>query len=144
MNKNDVTPFGLLFEEQVIPTGEIATPVYDEDENISVIIDERGNKTPYVESNSNFGTLTITRIKEESTDDDEPQNALGTRTLTEVKEEDSDVDDMVNLFLGTKTTTSVKSEQTDNDPNEIHYELPIMSTITATKAANEDTDFDDE
>jgi len=144
MDKNNVIPFGLLFEETMIPILENVSAVYDESEDINVIIDEDGNKTPYVEWKGNMGTKTETRIRGESMDDDEPPNPLGTHTITEVKIESSDIDDMVNLFLGTKTITAVKAEETDDDPSEMNYSRKILGTKTLTKEHGEGTDDDDE
>jgi hypothetical protein len=145
MDKKDVKPFGLLFEEPVVPNLEIIIPTYDESEDISVIIDEHGNKTPYVEWNCNLGTKTMTKVAGESTDDDDGPKTLGTRTETFVSEEaSSDIDDTANLFLGTKTSSIVDIEKTDDDNSEMQYNLPILGTKTATKTFGEGTDDDDE
>jgi hypothetical protein len=143
MDKNDVLPFGLLFEESIIPNQEIVAPIYDETEGITIIIDENGNKKPYVEWHKNVGTKTATKVEKENMDDDEPPNTVGTRTITEVREEVSDVDDMVNLFLGTKTATAVKSEQPDDDPKNMLYEASVLGTKTKTKQSGEGTDSDE-
>ena len=142
--KNPI-PFGLLFEEPTKPAIEMISPLYDEAEDITVIIDDRGNKIPYVEWYGLVGTKTDTRIAAESADDDDDgPRTLGTRTLTEVKKEDaSDFDDMGYLFMGTKTSTSVSSEQTDEDRDDDIRSSPKLHTMTATKTAGEGTDNDE-
>jgi hypothetical protein len=145
MSKKNPTPFGLLFEEPTNPVLEVVSPLYDETEDITVILDDQGNKIPYVEWYGLVGTKTTTRIAAEGADDDDdgPQT-LGTRTLTEVKKEgSSDFDDMSYLFMGTKTSTSVSSEQADEDRDDDVRSSPKLYTMTATKTAGEGTDNDE-
>ena len=145
MNMKNPIPFGLLFEEPTKPAIEMVSPLYDEAEDIAVIIDNRGSKIPYVEWYGLVGTKTDTRIAAEGADDDDDDlRTLGTRTLTEVKKEDaSDFDDMSYLFMGTKTSTSVSSEQADEDRDDDIRSSPKLHTMTATKTAGEGTDNDE-
>ena len=144
MSTNKSRPFGLLFEEPANSVLEVMSPVYDETEDISVIIDDRGNKIPYVEWHGSVGTKTDTGIARVGTDEDnEAPKTLGTRTLTEVKKEEADFDDMSYLFMGTKTLTSVSSEQADEDRGDDIRSLPKLHTMTATKTAGEGTDDDE-
>ena len=110
MNKTMATPFGLRFEER--PTAaDFIIPIYDEEEDISVVVDNAGHKIPYVEYYENLGTKTFTKVANKK-----PagiSNSLkmsGTRTLTEVQAKSSDSDDSSFSFtLSTKTQTFVQS-----------------------------------
>jgi hypothetical protein len=122
MNKNRGIPLGLLFKEPVAPISEIVVPVYDEVEGISVIVDENGNKKPYVEWAPNLGTKTETRVAAEGTDEDEnTPGFLGTKTVTAVKAEQTDDDDYLDLplekgsMIRTKTVTKLLREESDDD-----------------------------
>jgi len=143
MNKPTSLPFGLRFAEYPAAINFII-PVYDEDEDISVVVDENGKRIPSVEYYGNAGTKTVTEVQSESTDDDqESMNMVLTKTATAVNEESSDSDeDQFSLFLSTKTYTFVQSEQTDEDPGLDTAPKPPLSTNTATKVVNEETDND--
>ncbi len=123
MEKKRAMPFGLLFEEPIVPSKEIVIPIYDEVEDISVVVDEDGVKRPFVEWSGNLGTKTLTHVESESTDDDE---------------------DLSRSFLGTKTLTAVEAEQTDEDDDiETIVNYSMLGTKTATKSAGEESDDDD-
>jgi hypothetical protein len=143
MNKTTSLPFGLRFEEHP-NVKDFIIPLYDEDEDISVVIDENGRKIPSVEYYGNLGTRTATKVQNEGTDEDPgSSNMGGTRTLTEVKDESSDSDeDRFSLILGTRTETFVQSEQSDEDPGIDVEPRPPLTTRTATSVAREDTDKD--
>lgn len=145
VNKSIPLPFGLQFAEQPV-TNNIAVPIsiYDEDEDISVVIDENGQRIPSVEYCGKVGTKTFTNVKAEETDEDQDSPGMvGTKTGTAVKEEEVDSDDDHFLFiLGTKTETYVKSEQSDEDPGIDTGPKSPLSTGTATKVAEEITDKD--
>ena len=140
MNKSTSLLFGLQFAEY--PTANnFTTPLYDEDEDISVIINENGQKIPSVEYRRDVGTKTFTEVQEENTDDDQDTlQMVGTKTGSAVQEESSDSDeDHFTLALSTKTETFVQAEQTDEDPG---IDTPPLTTGTATKVAREETDND--
>jgi hypothetical protein len=138
MNKNIPRPFGLRYEEQ--PTAEnITIPLYDEEEDISIIIDEKGQKVPAVEFPQNMGTTTATKAVENS--DEDPN--ISTRTVTRISNESSDYDDkQFALTLGTRTDTFVATEQTDEDPGAEVVSRPSITTKTATSVIKEVTDSD--
>lgn len=146
MSEMDIKPFGLLFEEPIVSNDEFIAPIYDEDDDISIVHDENGSKRPYVEYYGKLATRTFTKADGENSDTDEPC-ALGTRTITEVRTEASDDDDDVSsIFLSTKTVTAVKVEQTDEDedgfePQRISL---ILGTRTYTRQAGEGTDRDED
>ncbi len=145
MNKSTPLPFGLQFAEQLIDNNIIVpASIYDEDEDISLVVDEAGQRIPSVEYYPKVGTKTFTNVQAEETDDDrESSQMIGTKTMTEVEEETSDSDD--NHFmpmLGTKTETFVQAENTDADPGIDTYPKPPLTTGTATKVATESTDKD--
>ncbi len=142
MNQAISIPFGLQFEEHPIAKN-FTPPIYDDEEDISVYIDRNGNKVPSVEYYGNLETTTLTKVQNESADEDPTLfSADGTRTLTEIQNESSDSDDSILLSLGTQTATFVQSEQTDEDPGIDTSPRPPLSTGTATKVAKEDTDKD--
>ena len=144
MKNASLTPFGLLFEEHPIAT-DFIIPIYDEDEDISIIVDEGGHKKPYVEYFRNSGTKTLTKVANESIDEDRDSLKMGgTRTLTAVKSDDSSDSDEVaiSLMLGTKTATFVQSEEADTDPGIDVVPKPPLTTRTVTAVAREDTDKD--
>lgn len=143
MNRTTFLPFGLRFEEHPVAK-EFTFPIYDEDEDISVYIDEKGKKTPSVEYYGNLGTRTETRVQNEGTDEDPSLLKMsGTRTLTKIRDESSDSDDdSFSLFMGTKTETFVQAEQSDEDPGINTETRPPLTTSTATSVAMEDTDTD--
>ena len=136
MNKSIPLPFGLQFAEQPINNDTIVpASVYDEDEDISVVVDKDGQRTPSVEYYRKMGTKTFTHVQEEATDDDEEFPSLvATKTATATEEESDSDDEHYFLILGTKTETFVQSEQSDEDPG--------IDTGTATKVAEEITDND--
>ena len=143
LNKPTSLPFGLQFIER--PTANnFIVPVYDEDEDISVVIDENGRRIPSVEYFGNAGTKTFTKVQDEGTDDDqESLKAVGTKTFTEVHEESSDSDeDYFSFTLSTKTETFVLSEQTDEDPGVDSTPKQPIITGTATSVFREETDSD--
>ncbi len=120
LNKSISLPFGLQFTER--PTANsFIVPVYDEDEDISVVIDENGRRIPSVVYFGNVGTKTFTKVHEESSDSDE---------------------DSFSLILSTKTETFVLSEQTDEDPGIDTTPKPPIVTGTATSVVAEETDSD--
>jgi len=142
MNRTSFLPFGLRFEEHPL-SGDFDPPIYDEDEDISICIDEKGQKVPSVEHYWGLGTRTETKVANEGTDEDSRFSALrGTRTLTEIQNETSDSDDSFLLSLATTTATFVSSEQTDEDPGIDTDPRPPLTTRTATSVAKEDTDTD--
>jgi len=145
LNKPTSLPFGLQFAEHPIAKNFIVpVPVYDENEDISVVVDENGQRIPSVEYHGKVGTKTVTAVQSEDTDDDqESLKMVGTETVTKVKEEASDSDDdHFSLILGTKTETYVQSEQSDEDPGIDTRPKPPITTGTATKVAKEETDDD--
>ncbi|MGD0857294.1 MAG: hypothetical protein ABSA18_16095 [Dehalococcoidia bacterium] len=143
MEKPSSLPFGLRYEEHPV-ANDFVSSIYDEDEDISVVIDENGQKIPSVEYRGNLGTKTLTRLQNESTDEDPGTSKLGgTRTITAVQSESTDFDDgQYSLALSTKTTTFVQAEQSDEDPGIDVVSRPPLTTRTATKVAREDTDQD--
>jgi len=144
MHKIAQIPFGLYFEEFPIVENSLH-PIYDEDEEISVIFDENGRKIPVVECYGAIGTKTVTFIHGEETDDDQDSSlSIGTRTLTHVQDESSDSDeDSFSFLLGTKTATAVQPEQSDEDSDHQYNPGPIIATGTFTKIKNENSDSDD-
>ena len=143
MKQDEFIPFGLRFEENFAETDYIV-PIYDEDQDISVILDEKGCKIPYVEYYGAIGTKTLTKVQSESSDEDQNSSvAGGTRTVTESSKEstDSDTDSFV-VSLGTRTETFVRSEQSDQDPSTQFEPRPPLTTRTATKTVSEGTETD--
>lgn len=144
MKKTDSIPFGFQFIE--CPTASnFTSPTYDEDEDLSVFINEKGQKIPSVEYYRGLGTKSMTKVQDESTDDDESSlRAAGTRTVTEVQEETTDSDDdQFSLFLNTKTATAVQSEESDDDPTFFSDPpKPPLTTTTHTYVLSEETDSD--
>lgn len=143
MNRTTSLPFGLRFEEYPVAK-EFTFPIYDEDEDISVYIDEKGKKIPSVEYCGNLGTRTETKVQNEGTDEDPSLlNMSETRTLTEIHNELSDSDDESFSFsMGTITGTFVQAEQSDEDPGIDTEHRPPLTTSTVTSVAREDTDTD--
>lgn len=141
MDKKSPLPFGLQFEENPIDK-EFVIPIYDENEDMSMVIDKHGQKIPFVEYCGNLGTKTATKVQNEGNDED-PDSMDGTRTITRVKEESSDSDeDRYFHFLGTRTDTFVQSEQIDTDPGFDNESEPSLNTKTATSVSKEGTDED--
>jgi hypothetical protein len=143
MEKSTFIPFGLRFAEQ--PAEKAYTiPTYDEEEDISVVIGEGGQKFPFVEYYPNISTKTATSVQEENTDEDQDYaKIVATGTATKVKEEVSDSDDEIfTAILGTKTDTFVQAEQTDEDPGVDSGPKPPITTKTFTNVAVEETDSD--
>lgn len=143
MEKSTVMPFGLHFLEQPIDNVYIS-PLYDEDEDISIVIDENGDKHPSVEYYSNTSTKTATSVQEENTDEDQDYaKIVNTTTATKVKEEISDSDDeFFSPNLGTRTDSFVQAEQTDEDPGIDTGPKPPVTTKTFTHVSREETDSD--
>lgn len=127
---NMITPFGLLFEEAASPPATQMHPYYDEETDLSYVMDETATPVPFVEYNGMLGTQTETKIRSESTDtapgEEHSQIAVsaGTHTMTAVQMEETDVDhmDSVSRFeshkrvsMGTDTFTETKVETTDTD-----------------------------
>jgi hypothetical protein len=143
LNKPTSLPFGLRFAER--PTANnFIVPAYDEDEDLSVVIDEKGRKISSVEYYGNLGTSTATKTQEEITDEDHDSFKLGgTKTFTHVNEEVSDSDDNhFSLILGTKTGSAVQSEQSDEDPSVDNTPKSPVTTKTFTNVVREETDSD--
>ena len=144
MNKSSPLPFGLQFTEQPANNKlNFPSSVYDEEEDISIVLNERGQRIPAV-SYTKMGTKTMTHVDSEDTDDDDAfSNMSGTKTATAVEEEapDSD-DDYFFLALSTKTETFVQSEGSDQDPSIDSGPKSPINTATATKVAQEVTDND--
>jgi len=138
--KNAVnTPFGLMYEEQPSSETVIDTIYYDEEDDISVIIDQYGQKSPFVELSQYMGTSTATKAVE--TSDEDP--STGTRTVTNTTRESTDSDEgRLSLALGTRTDTFVATEQSDEDPGSEITSKPPVKTGTATSVAKEETDSD--
>jgi hypothetical protein len=134
-------PFGLLFEEKPIENWEDIPYFYDEDEDLSVVLSNDGRKIPFVESCGIGGTKTMTKIKDEGSDDD-VDAFQGTRTVTEKQSESSDSDDENFVLLGTKTATSVQSEQSDSDSDISYGPKPPLTTRTLTHTQTEESDSD--
>jgi hypothetical protein len=143
MKKSSPTPFGFRYEEKPV-ANEVDCSIYDEAEDISVVIDDNGQKIPSVEYRGSLGTRTLTKVQNESTDEDPDTPAGGgTRTITAVRSESTDFDDdRYLLALSTKTETFVQKEQSDQDPGIDVVTRPPLTTRTATKVAREDTDQD--
>ena len=143
MNGISSRPFGLRFEEHPIAK-DFIPPIYDEDEDISVYFDRNGYKVPAVEYYGNLGTTTLTKVQNESSDEDPDLFKMGgTRTLTEIQNESSDSDDdLFTPFLGTITGTAVQSEQSDEDPSIDAGPKPPVTTRTVTNVVKEITDQD--
>lgn len=125
-----IMPFGLLFQETVSPLIEQIHPCYDEETDLSYIMDETATLVPFVERNGILGTQTETKIRSESTDTDPGGDhsqiigLMGTETITLVEAEDGDVDHAASasrfdlckeVFIGTDTFTEVDAEPTDTD-----------------------------
>jgi len=145
LNKPTSLPFGLQFAENPVTNVLITSAtIYDEDQDISVVIDKNGQRIPSVENYKNLGTKTFTEVQAEATDDDQNVlNVLVTATKTAATEESSDSDDnRFALILSTKTETLVAPEQTDEDPSLGIGLKPPLTTGTATKVAVEETDKD--
>lgn len=171
MSRNqNITPFGLIFEEQASQPGERAPLFYDEHSDISYVRCHDGRLVPYVEFPCAAATATETRIAAESpdADDSSPLRLAGTQTETKVWTETTDTDpsdDQNNprAWFGTHTMTAVRAESTDTDPGEDNarplYEgsvadgmasaerwlmIPgaLIGTDTFTKAKGESTDKD--
>jgi hypothetical protein len=140
MEKTVNIPFGLMYEEK--PSSEIVLhAMYDEEEDISVIIDPNGQKIPCVENSQYMGTSTATKAVE--TSDEDPGTGTSTRTVTNVTRESSDSDEgRASLALGTRTETFVSAEQSDEDPGIDVISRPPVKTGTATSVAKEETDSD--
>ncbi|SRR6266498_479562 len=140
MKESLAMPFGLLFEERPV-VSNLIMPIYDEDEDISIVVDENGHKIPSVEYRTGIGTKTATSTIEDTDDDEDALMVNGTRTVTETQAESADSDENVFLaMLATKTETFVQSEDSDKDPT---FELrQPYTTGTATKTSNEDSDTD--
>ena len=147
MRKNNIRPFGLLFEEKPASNINIVEPIYDEDNDISVVYDKSGNRFPFVEYFGITGTKTATKTMEEGSDDDEMMTAnnTNTRTVTETQAEETDSDNaFYSAVLSTRTDTFDSSEQTDEDNDSIYHSFPLINTKTFTRILNESTDDDEE
>ena len=95
MSKNAL-PFGLLFQEPTVDTGEVPVPAYDEAQDISVV-EQEGDLVPFVMA---------------------VPSAMATQTLTEAwgESEDRDIDPAAPRWsLRTFTETKVMDEHTDHD-----------------------------
>lgn len=73
---------------------------------------------------ASLGTKTVTKVSDESSDDDFMKNALAnaTKTVTRVRNEESDADfapHNVRNASGTHTVTNVGGEQSDTDPSHL-------------------------
>ncbi len=145
MQKNDHMPFGLIFEEPLHNLPIKILPVYDDIEDISVFIDEQGNKMPYVEYCGSLCTRTETRIVGETSDSDEEPEGLRECNCYNMQGKIQLNSKLlhINSAIGTKTTTAVEMEQTDEDVDR-NYIFPLLNTQTATKTFGEGSDDDDE
>jgi hypothetical protein len=146
MKNNNILPFGLLFEEEPTSNPNIVEPIYDEDNDISVVFDKRGNSFPFVEYSGITGTKTATKTINEGSDDDDEMittNGTNTRTVTETQAEEADSDNtFYSTILRTRTDTFDSSEQSDEDDNATYRLSSSTNTKTATSTFGEDTDDD--
>lgn len=109
-------PFLTQFATEKSASFEPTSWIYDSDLDQNVFVSNSSNP------NIQFGTSTLTRVSQESTDSDfsrhNQQMLLGTKTITDVDVERTDTDykdETPALVLGTKTVTGVNAEKTDND-----------------------------
>ena len=121
MNNSNSKLFGLNFEEKIIDRDSIifpsfCSPVYDEELNISVYIDENGNKMPCVELEKFVSTKTRTRVSRENSDPDADMILSGPKTRTYVDQEDSDEinDGVISCFRGEAIINCNTSTKTRN------------------------------
>lgn len=145
-------PFGLLFEEAAPEPRGLIVPTYDEEADLSYVVDSAGHRIPYVEFTAAIGTETHTRIASESVDEDENRlGFLGTETATKVRIEATDRDPEGNkprpiVSLGTESVTLIQSESTDTDPEDDRtspsIRRPLVGTDTFTEVKREATDKD--
>jgi hypothetical protein len=156
MKKRETTvPFGLLFEESAPQPRNQVEPTYDEETDISYVIDSEKRKIPYVECGSFTGTNTATKVYRETTDTDPGEDQTrfsveGTTTVTRIKQESTDTDpenDHSCFFgaLATESVTLVQAEATDTDPENDCVrpsKVPFGGTDTLTEVKKENTDRD--
>lgn len=112
-------PFGMLFLERQVNTGEVPVPVYDEERDVSVI-EANGQVVPFVTASTFvLGTETITEAAGEETDHHSTwlQSVwrLGTEEETRADLDYTDRGAYRSLLmaLATETTTRVAREGTD-------------------------------
>lgn len=144
-NMNTDIPFGMLFEEKVPNLNyKLPEPIYDSEQNLSVILNKQGNLVPFVENMSAvLGTETATKVRAEGTDQDrEICSSLGTRTISEVRTEPTDSDDeKLNASFHAVTTTRVKVETSDSNEDRA---WAFMGTETFTHVRQEQSDSDED